>query len=71
MHVITRSKVQGARVSTLRARCSCNEFQHDVPRLSTPGRRKLDRLVREHLTSVVGAASAADMLTAVAIEGSL
>lgn len=69
-HHITRSLVRGARVATLRVRCSCNEFQHDAPRLSVAGRRKLDRLVGEHLVSAnAGAINAAlDVLARCAAE---
>lgn len=71
MHTITKSIVRIDQVSLLRARCSCLGFTSDVPRLSTAGRRKQDRLISEHLTSTTGVADTAALLGAVSIEAML
>ena len=72
-HQITRALVRGARVATLRVRCSCGDFTHDAPRLSQPGRRKLDRLINEHLASAMPGSTAAvlDMATRSTIDSPL
>lgn len=51
-HVITKFHVRGV-TNVLRARCSCGHFQADAARLSTPGRRKQQRLINEHLGIVL------------------
>lgn len=64
-HTITRSIVRTTSgVSSLSAACSCGGFSHDTPRFSAPGRRKQERLMREHLQSVgaAGPVEAAAML---------
>jgi len=54
----------------LRARCSCAGFEADAVRLSAPARRRQDRLISEHLSSVSGTHAAA-LLANSAIEAPL
>jgi hypothetical protein len=54
-HTVTKSIVRGAGGSSVfRAACSCGDFKVDAARLSTPARRRQDRMVLEHLTSAAG-----------------
>ncbi len=48
-HTITKSIVRCGRAPVWRARCSCG-FKTDAPRMCAQARRKLDRLVEQHLS---------------------
>jgi len=69
-HTITKAIVRGKGPAVLRARCSCAGFEADAVRLSAPARRRQDRLISEHLSSVSGTHAAA-LLANSAIEAPL
>lgn len=50
-HTIKRSIVRGNGAVTSRAVCSCKQFSVEAPRLSTPGRKRLEREISEHLAA--------------------
>lgn len=71
VHTIEKTLVRGSGRAVLRARCSCGGFSDEAPRLSAPARRRQERLIREHLTSIEGPAEADAMLARLAIESVL
>lgn len=62
-HTITRTIVRTAGIAALRASCACGDLRHDTPRFSAPGRRKQERLIREHLADAVAAEALAMAMT--------
>ena len=74
IHTITKSIVRlGALAGRFRVSCSCGEFDRSAPRRSLPLRRRLDRLMLEHLASAAPGQEAeiGRMAIAIAIDGPL